>query len=182
MTRTHRQTARPALFAPRVLPLVAALSLTFSLAFSLAFSPGCYPYSSEVQLCDEIPENGCPKGRGGTCDDPVCAALYDCIDGLWEKTETCEGNAVGGAGGATTGSGGAGGSGGACTPITFDHSDEKIGCMPDLQSPDCPVVAAEQCPESACLTDCTDFFMCKQEGWIAIAYCDDKGAVIATAR
>jgi hypothetical protein len=152
------------------------------LSLFLPLLSSCYLYSNEIKLCDEIPEKGCPTGRGGTCDDPACEALYDCVGGVWEKAKICNGNAAGGGSGGTSGSGGSGGAGGDCTPIEFDHTGEKTGCTPDLELPDCPAVAAEQCPESACLTGCTDFFICKKAGWTAVAYCDEKGAVIAAKR
>jgi hypothetical protein len=148
----------------------------------------CYPYSTAPELCDQIPEGGCPTGRGGTCDDPLCEALYDCIDGSWQKTEACKGTSSGGggsamstagsggssgAGGCAQGTGGTGGSGG-CTPVMLDHTGELVGCMPDLQFPDCPAAAAEQCAESACLTGCDGFFVCTEDGWTEVAYCDTE--------
>lgn len=152
----------------------------------------CYPYSSAPQLCDEIPEGGCPTGRGGTCDDPLCQALYDCIDGAWQKTEACSGAASGGGTTSTTGSGGDSGGGGGCTqgggaggsgctPVMIDHSGEQAGCMPDLQPPDCPAAAAEQCAESACLTGCDGFFLCTKDGWAEVAYCDAESCELIVA-
>lgn len=151
---------------------------------------GCYPYNTDITLChDAVPEGGCPTGRGGTCEDASCKALYDCIDGVWKKASTCEPQATGGAGG-TTGTTGTGGSGGGtatggtggCTPISLDHTGETTGCSPDLQAPDCPAAAAEQCSESACLADCTDFYLCKQDGnvptWVPVAYCDGDGHLV----
>ncbi len=84
----------------------------------------------------------------------------------------------GGSGGEGGGSGGEGG----CAPLVFDHAGETIGCQPDLQSPDCPIAAAEQCAESACLTDCSDFYLCKEEGWVALAYCDENGNLFEAPR
>lgn len=137
-----------------------------------------------IVLCDQIPEGGCPLDRGGTCEDASCAALYGCYDGEWRRVEVCEGN-TGGAGGGTGAAGAAGGAGGAagpggaggagCQPILFDHTDDSTGCIPDLQAPDCPAVVAEQCPEKACTTGCLDFFLCKTDGWEAVAYCDEDG-------
>ena len=146
----------------------------------------CYPYSSDVVLCDEIPEGGCPTGRGGTCEDPLCNALYDCVNGAWKRAEVC-GPPGGGGSGGSAGSGGSGaasggeggldctpaaGGAGGCTPVMLDHTGEVGGCSPGLQSPDCPAAAAESCAESACLTGCTDFFVCRAGGWEAVAYCD----------
>ena len=152
----------------------------------------CYPYGSGVVLCEEIPEGGCPTGRGGTCDDPLCNALYDCVNGVWKQTKVCEqgsGGSGGGAGGggAASGSGGGldctpGGGAGGCTPVLLDHSGEVGGCSPGLQSPDCPAAAAEGCAETACLTGCTDFFVCKADGWAAVAYCDMNCKLTPVAR
>jgi hypothetical protein len=52
--------------------------------------------------------------------------------------------------------------------------------MPDLQNPDCPAVAAEQCFETVCLTDCIDFFLCTGEGWNLVAYCNEEGTLVLT--
>lgn len=134
--------------------------------------------SGEVQLCGQIPQDGCPIGRGGTCEDATCAALYDCVEGAWTPVETCAGFSGGaGGGGGAGGLGGAGGAGGAntCTPVMIDKTGETTGCEPDLQNPDCPAVAAEPCAETACLTDCSDFFLCTKDGWVDVAYCDFDG-------
>ena len=53
---------------------------------------------------------------------------------------------------------------------------QQCGCTPDLQSPDCPAVAAEDCPEKACTTGCLDFYLCTTSGWKAVAYCDEDGS------
>lgn len=129
-----------------------------------------------VQPCGEIPEDGCPIGRGGTCDDALCAALYDCVEGRWERVETCDNDPVGvGAGGA--GVGGQGGAGGCATEL-FDRSREAPSCTPDLQPPDCPAAAAESC--NPCLTGCEDFFLCQTDGWVTVAFCDEEGVLVVT--
>jgi hypothetical protein len=131
----------------------------------------------QIKLCGQIPDGGCPLDRGGTCEDALCAALYGCYDGVWVREEVCDQNTGGGGSG-----GGSTGTGGDCTPIQLDHTGETTGCQPDLQLPDCPVAAAEQCPQNACLTDCIDFFLCKAEGWTALAYCDEEGMLIEAPR
>ncbi|WP_156339013.1 hypothetical protein [Chondromyces crocatus] len=126
-------------------------------------------------LCGEIPEDGCPIGRGGTCDDEVCAALYDCTEGNWVQVVDCEwdGSSMGG-GGAGSGDGGAGG----CEPLQIDRTGEAVGCLPALRDPDCPVAAADMCEASVCLTGCEDFFLCTEQGWREVAYCSEDGEVV----
>lgn len=152
---------------------------------------GCYPYDTTPKLCeDAVPKGGCPTGRGGTCDDPSCDALYDCVDAKWKKITTCPAHAGGGGAGGATGAGGAGGqtmtggTGGDCTPPGFDPTGETTGCTPDLQVPDCPVSAAEPCAETACVTGCSDFYLCQEsagsKGWVAVGYCDDNGHLVIT--
>ncbi|MFO0619299.1 MAG: hypothetical protein U0414_42315 [Polyangiaceae bacterium] len=127
---------------------------------------------AELKLCGTIPQGGCPIGRGGTCDDPSCTGVYDCVDGSWRIVVDCRG--AGGAGGAgSTGTGVTTTSG--CTPLMFPP-DEAKDCTPDLQPPDCPIAAAEQC--NPCLTGCVDFFTCTKSGWKDLAYCSDEGELV----
>ncbi|NUP12137.1 MAG: hypothetical protein HOW73_39325 [Polyangiaceae bacterium] len=138
----------------------------------LAVLAGC---GEELLLCGKIPEGGCPVGRGGTCDDELCEALYDCVEGNWTLAETCESGSGGGGigGGAPQGGSGAGG----CEPVVFDHSDDAEGCTPDLQPPDCPGEAAEVCGDP-CLTECIDFYLCKATGWTLVGFCNDAGELV----
>jgi hypothetical protein len=130
---------------------------------------------AEVKLCGRIPADGCPLGRGGTCEDKLCGALYDCVGGDWTLVEACQqGNAGSGAGSHTEDAG----PDAPCEPVVIDHTGEVSGCEPDLQSPDCPAAAAETCAQAACLTECIDFFLCTAPGWTAVAHCDDQGQLI----
>lgn len=144
-------------------------SLIASLTFLVA---ACDP--EPLPLCGQIPDGGCPLGRGGTCDDATCAALYDCVEGDWARVETCAagtgGSGAGGAGGQPVGSGG-------CSAVTFDHSAEVAGCAPDLQSPDCPAEAAESACDP-CSTGCVDFFLCLADGWQDVATCTEDGQLV----
>ncbi len=149
--------------------LPAALGAVLLSAFS-----GCSG-GGEIKLCGEIPQDGCPIGRGGTCEDPVCAALYDCVDGRWTQAEKCP--ALGGDGGPGS-DGGDAGLDAACMPVMLSHEGETTGCAPDLQEPDCPVVAAETCAHLACLSGCMDFFLCTANGWKDEAYCDEQGNLV----
>ena len=142
-----------------------------ALSIAALLAAGCQELPG-VELCGQIPSGGCPLGRGGSCDDVVCASLYDCLGGKWIEVERC----TSGTGGGGSGPGLDGGAD-ACTPVVIDHTGETIGCTPDLQEPDCPAEAAEQCSESACLTGCTDFFLCTADGWKDVAYCTEDGQI-----
>lgn len=121
-------------------------------------------------LCGEIPLQGCPAGRGGSCTDETCAALYDCVEGRWTVVTSC-----GRDGGTEPLSEVEAG----CEQAELDAGLEATGCKPDLQLPDCPVAAARTCVGSACLTGCLDFYACSTEGWRLVAYCDDDSRVVA---
>jgi hypothetical protein len=138
--------------------------------------------------CGEIPTDGCPRGDSGTCEDPVCAALYDCVDGSWSLAEECPGFVAGGggvgaeggdAGGGVGGGLAAGGAGGCGTAI--DLSREVSGCAPELQAPDCPAdIVLSSC--EPCGGECLDFFLCKEEGWVSVAFCSPEGELVVIER
>lgn len=143
-----------------------------AMAWPLAAPLGCQP-SPVIAVCDELPDpTACPTGRGGTCKDPECSALYECVEGTWERVQICEQNHAGGGG---AGQGGQGAQGG-CLEVPIDTDSPFDGCGPDLQPPDCPVEAASAC--QPCTTGCLDFFSCDSDGWTLVAYCDEDGAFV----
>lgn len=148
------------------------IALFFGVLSCLLGAASCS--GSSIQLCGTIPEGGCPIGRGGTCDDPSCTGVYNCLEGDWTLEFACDGG--GGAGGGGSSSSDASSSASACISATFDHTGEVTGCKPDLEHPDCPVDAAEGC--NPCLTSCVDFFMCTSEGWKDLAYCTEEGDLV----
>lgn len=147
-----------------------ALGLAGS-ALGISALAGC-PSWPDVEACGQLPDvTACPIGRGGTCEDRACTALYDCVEGSWSLLKTCP---------APTDT--ADGSDEVvpaaeedCATVTVDRSGEALGCEPDLQEPDCPASAVEGC--SPCLTGCTDFFLCTTPGWQVIAHCGEDGRV-----
>jgi len=151
-----------------------------ALVVAFAWAEGCQS-APALKLCGEIPAGGCPIGRGGTCEDATCADLYDCVEGAWTEVVRCTGSRDGGLDARGDGAGDSGDAG-SCTAIMFDHTGEKVDCMPDLQEPDCPAAAAEGCAEQACLTGCLDFFLCTANGWTDVAYCDDNGDLVVTQK
>ncbi len=158
--------------APRLVrAAVVALAALAATAFAALPIGGCQP-STMPLLCGEIPKNGCPLGRGGSCDDVLCAGLYDCVEGQWTLGLDCKRE------GAPNGSTDAGPDA-TCAPAMIAHDGETNGCTVDLQNPDCPVAAAEAvCSQSVCLTSCTDFFLCTKDGWSLAAYCDEEGELV----
>lgn len=168
----HRHpSSREARRAARAVARAGAALLAALAALAAACQGG-----DEPLLCGEIPEGGCPVGRGGTCADRVCAGLYDCVQGAWTLVTRCDQPDVG-AGGAGGGPGPDAGDGG-CAVVPIDHTGEAEGCTPDLQHPDCPASAAETCEQAACLGGCFDFFLCKGEGWVEVAYCTEEGQIV----
>jgi hypothetical protein len=155
-----------------------------ALAFTALPASGCDD-GNTLLLCGEIPGGGCPQGRGGSCDDAVCAGLYDCVEGKWTLTVDC--SADGGTSStSSTGAGADAAADAACTPVAISHEGELIGCKGALQEPDCPAaVIDDACAESVCLTGCTDFFLCvydmdqaNKRSWSAVAYCDEDGQLV----
>ena len=142
--------------------------------------------TSAAPACHDIPPGGCPADRGGTCDDPVCSAIYTCGDGEWQWVNNCPGGGVGGAnagggglgGAANVGGGGVGGEGGegGCHGVVIDKRGQTSGCSPGLMPPDCGVAVAEGC--APCLGDCSDFFLCTADGWVTVAFCDQDGQLV----
>ena len=169
--------------APRYFRTVTVvLAALAALAGATLPVAGCFD-GPALQLCGEIPAGGCPLGRGGSCDDTACAGLYDCVEGKWTREVDCSANGHGDGGGAE---GGDAGPDAVCSLVTISHVGETTGCSADLQTPDCPVAAAEAaCSESACLTGCSDFFLCvhdeaqaSKRSWSAVAHCDDDGQLM----
>lgn len=148
-------------------------------ALVAATLPACGS-SGGVLTCGEIPEGGCPAGRGGSCDDVTCSGLYDCVEGEWTEVTHCESDATAATTVAASGGTGGGGEGGGCDAPEIDHAGERHGCTPDLLEPDCPAVAAEVC--SPCETGCADFFLCTEGGWVDVAACEEDGTFVIVPR
>jgi hypothetical protein len=122
--------------------------------------------------CGTVPAGGCPNWRGGSCDDKACARIYGCTTRGWAVEEVCE--REGGVDDA-----GADGESEADASMCGDSIAMPDGltdnCDPNaMQLPDCPINAALGCPSAACLTGCSDFFVCRVDGWSAAAYCDEE--------
>jgi hypothetical protein len=132
--------------------------------------------------CVNIPDDGCPLDRGGSCADPTCNALWSCTAGAWSLVQECN-QPDGGAGGGSGAGGGisdAGASDGPCVMANINLVGQTQDCTPDLAFPDCPVSAALGCADQACLTGCSDFWLCSMAGWVDVAYCTCDGQLIVT--
>lgn len=160
----------------------AAVVAVVAIVSSTLLASGCDD-GNTLLLCGEIPAKGCPLGRGGSCDDQTCGALYDCVGGKWTLAVDCPADA---GTSATSGSGGDSGTDAPCTPVVISHAGELIGCKPGLEEPDCPAAVADgACAESVCLTGCIDFYRCVHDpdplhdrSWSAVAYCDEDGQLV----
>jgi hypothetical protein len=155
---------------PMVRPRVALVLLLAAAGGPVVAAAACQGFPT-VQPCGEIPGEGCMAAAGGTCADPTCSALYECTGGEWSLVQTCPAYEAGAPDASD---------GGACTPVKIDLSGLTTGCTPDLQNPpDCPIQAALGCEQSACLTECTDFFLCQSTSmgpeWVDVAYCACDG-------
>ncbi len=161
---------RPSRF-PRWVTRLLGMGLGMTVVGAAALH-GCT--SRSIAACGVLPDaDACPAGRGGTCDDETCSALYDCVAGEWVLTMEC---GAGGDGGDASSGQGAGGQGG-CNGVDIDRTGASSGsCSPPLQEPDCPAAVAELC--RPCETLCVDFFLCQDDGWQAVAFCDAEGNVI----
>ena len=164
--------------------MCAAALAAFALGSATLVASGCDD-GNTLLLCGEIPANGCPLGRGGSCDDGACAGLYDCVGGKWTLSVDC--SADGGTS-ASSGSGADAGADAMCAPVAISHAGELLGCQPGLQEPDCPAAVIDNaCAETVCLTGCTDFYLCVHDpdplhdrSWSAVAYCDENGGLVIT--
>jgi hypothetical protein len=128
---------------------------------------GCQGFD-EVPECSTVPAGGCPSSRGGSCDDKTCSAIYACTADGWQLQKVCDRD-----GGGDESDAEAGSDGPVCgDAVTIDGSLST--CDPnEVLAPDCPLNVAVGCPGSACLSGCLDFFVCRTEGWVEAAYCDD---------
>ncbi len=149
----------------RVIPFVALSAIV-----AVMLVQACK--SKRIETCGVLPDpTACPVERGGTCEDETCSALYGCFDTEWVLQESCEQM---GTGGSPVGAGGSGGEG-ACNGVEIDRTGQSTNCSPPLQEPDCPAAAAELC--RPCETVCVDFFLCRADGWVSVAFCDEDGNV-----
>jgi hypothetical protein len=124
----------------------------------------------EVPHCGQIPSGGCPSSSGGSCDDRTCAAIYQCTDTGWTLQEHC---APTDGGGATDVSDGGGEGDTLCSQVNPEPGSSDCDSS-ELQDTDCSVQLAYGCGASACLTGCTDFFVCRSGLWLLAGYCDDQ--------
>jgi hypothetical protein len=179
----------------------AALSVGLPLAIALGIhvaATSCQPLP-EGAGCVDIPTDGCPIDRGGSCEDPTCHAIYNCNDGKWSLAQICPDGGTGGDVGIGSGTGTGGGDagpigeclnpttapdGGPCPMANFDLTG-NLGpdqCTPDLQLScgDCPYeVATGTCTDCICVSGCLTFYVCANRamgmGWYEVGYCTDDG-------
>ncbi len=168
--------------------LLAVLVLPAALAAAIFAAVACQTVPVG-QGCSDIPGDGCPIDRGGSCDDPTCSAIYDCNDGQWVLAQVCPVSDAGPVEAGPIVDGGPDFDGGPCVPVVVDGGGPGADCTPELEGPfDCDVAAAA-CYGTACITGCSDFFFCSAGPcpggtapcWIDVAYCTDEGQLVITS-
>lgn len=140
-----------------------ALALA-SLVAGLMATPACGDTATE-HACTNIPAGGCPLGRGVSCQDPSCEAVYACRAGnAWELAHACPAHEAGAPRDAAV----------EARPVVDAAIDAPPGanggpgCGP-LQPPDCALGFALVCPSGCC--DCEDLFVCQNGAWVAWGTC-----------
>jgi hypothetical protein len=142
-----------------------------TLPLALALAAAACQGLPEPTVCGLIPANGCPMARGGSCADRACAAIYRCEESGWQLVQTCSPHADAGAALEAA-------DGRSCSDVTVSF-EASTGCAPPLAHADCPLEVALGCPETACVSGCADFFVCRADGWQLAAWCDDvTGALL----
>jgi hypothetical protein len=149
-------------------------ALLAGIVAALAAASACDDALAVDPECRDVPDGGCPMGRGDPCADPTCAAAYECTESsLWRFDHAC--SARDAAAGAWTDPGAtdAGASPGAAPDVTGDATVGDVavgipganggpGCAA-LEGPDCPLGVALACGAGCC--DCEDLFVCKSGSW-----------------
>jgi hypothetical protein len=155
----------------------ASLICIALVAFAVALAVACS--DQVIATCFDIPEGGCPSQEGVACQDPTCAAAYNCEpDGGWSLAYACPAF-DGSAQDAQTDSG-------ANDAETFDVNIDAPpgafggpGCE-DLEQPDCPLGEAIVCEQqSGNCCDCEDLWICDDGGWDPWGECTDDGGISA---
>lgn len=142
----------------------------------IATLSGCEDMPRGVEQCGVIPDGGCPKGRGGSCEDPTCQAIYRCENDVWQWVEDCPSKAAS--------DGGIESDASDAEPLSCGDAQLSIesgtGCRPSLIVPECPIDAIKGCPALACTMGCDDFYQCTTDGWEHAAYCDPEEGLVWT--
>jgi hypothetical protein len=120
--------------------------------------------------CYDIPDGGCPVQGGVECEDPTCAAAYNCEpDGGWSLAYACPAHD--------------GGVDDVGSEATVSDAGYDIDAPPgafggpgceDLEPPDCPLGLVLVC-NSCC--GCEDLYVCDDGGWDPWGECTDAGPV-----
>ena len=119
---------------------------------------GCRDDVPTALPCRNVPDGGCPRSKGVSCEDPSCRAVYLCREGnVWELEQTCPSRPP-------------------PAPVDASVRDALPDALPDappgawggpgcgpLQVPDCALAVGLACPGGCC--GCDDFFVCEGGGW-----------------
>jgi hypothetical protein len=164
-------------------PSRAAAGLLVAAALT-AVTSSC-DQSSPEQTCAgaSIPSNACPFLEDDSeCNDPCCAAAYQCTGGAWALVHPCAGYSASKCPDASGGAVGPAVDSGPCdaSVVLPPGANGGPGCAP-LQGSDCPLGEVLSCGVDACLQfGCDSLFYCDSNGdWIFWGACEDGGVVQA---
>jgi hypothetical protein len=152
---------------------VAVCGLAVVATVALAWA--CTGDDPTPPTCTDVPAGGCPSSFGPACDDPSCAAVYECTaTGAWSLLATCPARDGGPDGGIVDAAKDA-------PPprdveIDVPGANGGPGCQ-DLQPPDCTLGFGLACPSGQCC-GCEDFFVCVSGGWNQWGTCGDGGSLV----
>jgi hypothetical protein len=169
----------PKMPSSRVLSLPVLLSLSAVIGLVVA----CDSADVDAQACRNIPANGCTLESGVACQDPSCAAVYQCnSDGSWTLEETCPNFQLpdaGADGASDAASGDAGPGHDAAFPYPIPPGAYGGPDCIDLQEPDCAlgtVVGCADAVDTCC--GCETLFVCQGDEWVVWGECEPDGGIV----
>jgi hypothetical protein len=128
--------------------------------------------------CVDVPDGGCPEDNGAdVCEDPTCAAVYECVSGAWVFQQQCPPHPHDAS--ADVSEAGNDASADAQPDVHIDAPAGAYGgpgCV-DLEMPDCPVGIGLACAGMVGCCGCEDLFACVEGGWNDWGVCNEAGVV-----
>jgi len=149
-----------------------------SLILCLLVTTACDNEPTPV-ACTDVPDGGCPEDNGAdVCQDPTCAAVYECTNSGWVFQQACPPHPHD-ASADVLDAGTEGGTDGSVPDVHIDAPPGAYGgpgCV-ELEAPDCPLGTAIACGGTLDCCGCEDLYVCDDGGWDPWGVCADGGIV-----